>query len=458
MNPIIIGAGAPPRSCLHAALGMSLILLDHRDAGGGAMPEAEFQQKMLKSVEAIDATATATKTKQDQLITDYSRLDKETKKVFEEITSLKRVANDSNANFESMVRKMETLEQRLRLEVKAAFGNPMKRISADPELRTRLNCAVRLALDKEGDMQRLIAPQLKALGEDSSPGSTLINTALAREMYDTLAMYGIWNTFAVRQVGTSTTKFPVKTARAAAGFVLTEGGQISDDSTKAGTTVSCVIEVIAVLLNVSLQLLQDAELDVTGDVMEDFAEAFAYVLDWACTRADGGADATDGGMTGIFGGGGTAVAAASGNTTVETTDEDDWRNTVLGVDAAVLSRQARWWIHPQMLVRALAVKDSNGRSIFLTALEAPTVAGIGSIFGYPVTPGHICPSTNSASGKVAVFGDPNGQVVGIRQGFTVEASDHHKWDYLQRSFRGYGRAGTKIRKATAYGVLTLAAS
>jgi HK97 family phage major capsid protein len=424
-----------------------------------------FEEQALEGITSLGskidtqaAEVKAVRSQQDELVQNYDQLDKNTKKAFEDLTALKKTANDSNASFQAFELKIKEIQQRLRWEQRAAFGDPVKRIQADEELRTRFNAAIRMAVDKNGDMVRTTADMVKrALGEDSSPGSTLINDALQREIYDTLSMYGIWNTFAVRQTGTKTTKFPVKTVRPVAGFILSEGsGQIADDTNKAGTSVDCVMEVIAVLLNVSVQLLEDSEFDVTADILDDFAEAFAYRMDWACLQADGGADSTDGGMTGIFGGGATAAAAASGNTTVETTDFEDWTKCLLTVDPIVLNRNARWWMHPQVLVRALSVKDLNGRPIFLTATEAPTKGGIGSILGYPTVPAFAAPTANTTSSKVAVFGDPNGLVVGVRKGFTFEASDHHKWDYLQRSFRGYGRVGTKIRRALSFACLTLA--
>ena len=297
----------------------------------------------------------------------------------------------------------------------------------------------------------------RALGEDSSPGSTMIDDRLASEIYDTLSTYGVWSTFQVQRLGTKQTKFPVKTARPVANVILTEGGTISDDATKAGTSVTLEVEVIATLLKVSLQLLQDSEFDVTADVLDDFAQATAYKLDWMCTQADGGADATDGGMTGVFGGGGTAAAAAATHSTTETTTLSDWTGALLAVDPQVLMRPAKWWIHPQHIVRAINVKDSNGRPIFLTANEAPTVGGIGSILGYPVVPTMAAPTANVATTKVAVFGDPRGQVVGLRQDFAFESSDHYSWNTYERTFRGIARAGTKVRRALAFAVLTLTA-
>ncbi|HTI72902.1 MAG TPA: phage major capsid protein [Candidatus Limnocylindria bacterium] len=428
------------------------------------MEDGEFEKKVLDGIDAQ-------RKKTEQLVTDFNRLDGETKKSFEDLTKLQKLANDSASASAKIQRQLMMIEGQLRRERLMAYGSPTKRISADDEMRERLNLAVRLAVSKEGDMVKLVADRikalggtglleetrLKALGEDSSPGSTLINTALARELYDTLASYGIWPKFGVRRLGTKITKFPVKTARVVANWLTSEASQISDDSNKAGTSVNCTVEPFAALLNVSLQLLQDAEFDVTADIVDDFGEAAAFRLDYTCLQADGTSNATMGGYTGIISGG-TAAGAASTHTTVETLDEPDVRKCLTTVDPVVLSRRAGWLIHPQFLVRLLAIKDGNGRSIFLNALEAPSAGGIGSIFGYPVWLAMAMPTTNTASKPVAVFGDPEGLVVGMRQDFVFEGNDSFKWDYLQRSFRGYGRAGIIIRRSQAFAVLTTAAS
>jgi len=458
------------------------VLLDKTsDGGGGAGDEQlvldpEDADTIVKGVKSI---ADGQKSLKEQLLSDVGRLDKETKKVLEEITTLKKTANDQDANTKGFLRKLDEFDKRLQMEARAAFGNPIKRIQQDEEMRWRLNAAVRLAVtDKNGDFSNMVekqfpdfikkslkewrekqfAPEQKALGEDSSPGSTLINQQLMHEIYNTLQTYGIWNTFAVRRLGTKTNILPVKTARAVAVAIINEGTQIPDDTNKAGTTVTATVVDVAALLNVYLRLIQDAEFDVTGDVLDDFGQAVAFRLDWFCTQASGTADTVDGGMTGIFGGGGTTFTAAAGNTTVEQTQEADWRNCILAVDAAVLQRMAKWWLHNQMLVRALAIKDKNGRCIWLSALEAPSSGAIGSILGYPTVLGAVCPTTNAAGAKIAAFGDPDGQVVGIRNDFEVAASDHFKWDYLQRSFRIVGRAATKIRKSSAFSVFTLPAA
>jgi HK97 family phage major capsid protein len=205
------------------------------------------------------------------------------------------------------------------------------------------------------------------------------------------------------------------------------------------------------------ELLDDSEVDISADVMNDFLEAISYRMDWACLQADGTADATDGGYTGIFSGG-TASVAGSGNTSVETLDFEDITAAMIAVDEGVLARESRWWMHPRQLVRMLSIKDSNGRPIFLTAMEAPTPAGIGSILGAPVVPSFAAPTANTTSSTIAVFGDPKGLVVGLRKGIEFSESREAKFEDYETTFRGVGRFGCEIRDAGAFAVLTNAAS
>jgi HK97 family phage major capsid protein len=114
-------------------------------------------------------------------------------------------------------------------------------------------------------------------------------------------------------------------------------------------------------------------------------------------------------------------------------------------------------MHPQILARLMSIKDNNGRPIFLGALEAPSYGAIGTILGYPVIPVMAAPSADAAGLAVAAFGDRNGQVVGLRDDFVFEASDHYRWNTLERSFRAYGRAATGTRRADAFSILTTAA-
>lgn len=425
------------------------------------IPSAEFQQKVLAGVDALTTKVADHGNRIERVLSDYTRLDKETKKGFEELTKLQKTANDQAANFVALQRKLTEVIALVQRQAAGAFGDPIARVVADEEMRARLNAAVRLGVARsDQDIYARHAREIltkAGLGEDASPGSLLIDDRLAGQIYDLIADYGIWNTVEVVPVSTKDNKFPVDTADPVAQFVLTEGNAIDDDANIAGTSYTATAEVVAVLLNVSLQLLEDAEYDLTSWIMKKFARAYAKRLDHATFTADGTADATDGGMTGVFHAG-TAATTAAGNTTVQGTDLEDWQRCLVTAAEAVLGRAARWWMHPHILSYAMLVRDENGRPIFQNALEAPNARAIGQILGYPITLGFALPSTNSAGQKVAAFGDPAGQVNGVRRAYSFDASDHHKWNTLQRSFRGWGRFATKNRGATAFSILTTAAA
>ena len=414
-------------------------------SGGDALAEKDFQAKVLGNQKFM-------KTETEKLLTNYENLDKETKKTFEELTKVKNDFTGFDSQFKAIDLLVKKLQLQLTLEQRGANGG------------NSMSCGQRLVRDKETAKQvfaqiarSINMPQAaqRALGEDSSPGSTLINDELSKDIYDSLLRYGAWATLGVRAVGTKTQRLPIKTVRPTAGVILVEGGSLADDTNKAGTTVSLEMEIYAVLLNVSLQLIEDGEFDVVADVIDDFVEALNYRLDYCSFRGDGTADTTNGGVTGLFNFG-TAATATAGRTTIAATKYDDWLKCLTTVDAAVLTRAARWWMHPSLMAASIGVKDENGRPIFQTATESPS-GGILNMFGYPVTMVGAAPSANAASAKVAAFGDPRAFAVGVRKSFVIEQSDHAGWTELQRSFRGHGRADAVGVKSSALAVMTLPA-
>ena len=294
------------------------------------------------------------------------------------------------------------------------------------------------------------------LSTGATPGSTLIAGELGRAIYDALAAYGAWTSLNVVPIRLGyKCQTPVMTDLPEALFV-DEGGQIGEDATYDGSKEDLEPKCVATLLYASVQMVEDTEGDL-AILFPIFARAIRKRWDWAAFRADGTADANDGGFTGLFEAG-TAANAATGNTTVEKTDFEDWLRCITGLAAGVLDRPLRWWCHPLQLARAMCVKDGAGRPIFQTALQTPVNGAIGSILNYPVTPCCIGPIANEASSKVAAFGDPLAFAMGVRKEFAFEFSEQYKFDYLRRYFRGYSFLAAKMLDATAINVLTLAAS
>lgn len=416
--------------------------------GGGEMSQKQFQSEML-------ASAKSAKGQIDQLTENYEQLHKSTKAEFEKLTKMKNDHDGLDSSVKSLELQIKKLGATLKQEQKMAFGDPLSRIVKDEEKRLQLGAMIFKAIRPHDKMPEKYE---KALTSGASPGSTMVDDELHGDVYDLLSTYGVWNTFDVRNVNVTTNKFLVKTARPIA-LAFGEGVAITEDTNKAGTSVTQTVKGIKVLLGVANELLEDAEIDggLQADILRDFAEAVAYRMDYFCLQADGTNDGANGAQTGIFEGG-TAVTAAAGNTTMETLDFEDVTAVLTGSPEPLLSRNSAWWLHPSMLVRFLHIKDNNGRPIFLTATEAPTAGGIGSLLGYRTILSPAAPNTNSAGNKVAAFGDPNALVCGLRKRFEFKSSTEANFNEDETIFRGIARFGCKVRAATGFSLLKLAAS
>lgn len=403
------------------------------------MTTEEFQKQVID-------TQQKTSTQMEQVIKNYDQLDKSTKSAMEEFTTLK----NKFADVEDMAKSMKKLGLALENERRMAFGNPVQRIAKSPELRA----ALRGWLVHQLQLGEYVN---KDLDTGNTPGSTYIaNAELETEIYDALLNYGAYATCNVRTVGAKTVDIRLKTARAAMAFV-DEAAPIGADATKAGSKVNVVPKKIAGLISASRELLEDDSTGVIQDILNDFLASAGEKLDWITFTADGTGDSLDGGFTGMFFGGTAAVAAAT-HTTVAATTFDDWLKCLIAVNPVVLTRMAKWWMHPTQIARALSVKDGNGRPIFQSAIEAPSYGTLGTIFGYGVVPVGNAPSAEAVSAKIATFGDPDAMAVRIRKDLTFDRSEHWAFDTDEITFRATLRAAAKVRLATSLQVFTLAAA
>lgn len=425
--------------------------------GGGGLSMDEFQKRTLAGIGEVK--------KQFETVEGrVAELDKDSKELSEKFAKQVKEFEGLPSQIIEVQRSLQGLQLKVAQERRSSFGSGVERLSADPQCRTALNGMIRMAAKKNGmdisipDEQAKAGVELmRALSGGASPGSTFINAQLIPDIYSTIAEYGIWRNFDVIPVSTSSAKLIVDSSDPV--MYWTAENTSPTEGAPTGANVTATINKLLGWIQVSRELLEDAEIDVASHVLRKFANATAYGLDFACTSADGGADSTDGGFTGIFGGSGTAAVAASGNVSVATLDFEDWLAAMLAVDAAVLSRPtARWFIHPQMLVRALAIKDLNGRPIFLPAIDAPAPGAIGSILGAPVVLCHTANATDGVSKRIAVFGDAMGQAVCLRSDFEFAMSEQAKFTEDSVVFRARARGAAKTKKATAFGVLTTAAS
>ena len=420
-----------------------------QEGGGGGLSSEEFQGKVMGKLDDIEKANDTSTSKVEDMLKNFENLDTKTKDAFEELTKLKNNNSGLDSDMAQIKQSIAKVNLLVNAEQRASYGSLGKALAADKDRGEAILRTIAPLVDMGKEVS-------KALGEDSSPGNTVIDDEFHADVYDSLSRFGKWSTLGVRPMGTKESKIPVKTARTTAGFILAEAAEIPDDTNKAGNLVTLEAEVIAVLLNVSKQLIMDGEIDVVADVMDDFIESVNLALDHAVFRGTGAEDYTNGGILGLFNFG-TAVTAQAGRTSIGQTKYQDWLKCLTSVNDVVLERPARWWINPTMLAAAIGVEDANGRPIFKTAMEAPS-SGMGSIFGFPVSMVSAAPNSDAASGQIAAFGDPRAYAVGMRKKYEFESSDHHRWNTYERSFRGVARADAKGLASDALSVLSLPAS
>ncbi|HRQ87217.1 MAG TPA: phage major capsid protein [Bacteroidia bacterium] len=387
----------------------------------------------------------------------------------EEAEALQKAVKDFDGltqDVKSYTQKLAALEGKLAIVRREVSGDPVKRLSQDEEMRTLLIAGAKNAyLQKKGkgvskeltDAAARMAAILegKAMTGGATPGSNYLDSELITTVYQLVASYGRWAGFDVLRLSVRTATMPVDTSDPA--MVWATEGAAPAEASYTGTTVPLVIKKLLGWIGVANELLEDDEIGLASHLATKFGRSTAKKLDHAAFVADGTNDAVHGDFEGIFPFG-TAHALPAGIKTIAALTLDHFTGLVAGADEALVeSPTTRWWIHPQMLVQLLGVKDANGRSIFLTSLEAPAAGGIGTILGYPVITTNLAPKTVGASLPFAAFGDSMGLAVAVRRDMEMASSTDAKFTEDQTVFRTRMRAGTKIKQATAFEVMTFGA-
>jgi HK97 family phage major capsid protein len=433
---------------------------------GKALTDEEFQATLFGGVNSLIEEQGTFKSAQQKILDDLGRSDKEVKASLEDLTKVK---NTTNATFEDIMKRMEKVQRQVMLNSRSSFRSPIERALASEEFRFNLNAIARYLLaQKDGSLDRLdpafkkavddYRPKAKALtGVDTGLGQATVPTDTFNEIYDLLLEYGDYATLGVQRVGARVNVLPIATSRPQFYWIgsqstLAEGSTITSGAFTGGQVIN-IINTCAVLMYVARELLADSTVDLAPYVIRQMVESANWGLDTAAFIGTGNMDTTNAGYVGIFNAAlantNLACAAGAGRTTAGILKIDDFVNTVLTVSAQVLNRKPMWWMHPQMLARIALIRDNNGRPIFQTWQEVPNPGSIGSILGYRIHPTAIAPTTDGASQPVAVFGDPQGQSVCIREDLELATSDDIGFPQNLRAFRALVRAGVKIKTLPA---------
>ena len=420
------------------------VLYDAGASGGGG---SDFETKVLAGVDSLTRQHAEFNTRTQRIDVDVDGLKKANTKALEDLAQVQKTCNDHAEAVKTIQRAqlLSTAERRL------TGLTGIAKIAADPDMSNYIMGHFRRAIGLE------MTPVQKTVvtGIDSGIGAAVTPVEINKAIYDALLSYGQWSSLGQVPIGTRTETVPLVTVRPLA-YWIAQGAQITEGAF-TGTSVTLTIKEAAAWIPIATALLEDESANFSSYVVTQLAQAVAYRLDWACFAADGTADSTDGTYTGIAVGG-TAAGAASTHTAVAKLTLVDFVKCLTTVDAGVLMRSPKWWIHPQVLASMLNVVDGNGRPLFQPALDAPGSGVVGKILGFPVVVTGAMPSTDTVSKVVAVFGDPEGAAVGVRQQFNLAKSTDFQFDYNRTAFRMIVRAGFVIKNATSFAMLTTAAS
>lgn len=290
----------------------------------------------------------------------------------------------------------------------------------------------------EGSYQKAV--ELKALSVGTpTAGGNLTNPGYLRELQKAIVeLSPVRSRARVLTIGGPSVDVPKRTQTTAAAWV-TETGQRSNTQQPAYGLVNIAPFELYARVEVSRQLLEDAEFDVAGLLREEFAEQFAVAEGLAFLKGDGSGkpvgllDAT----------GGVDVIAAQDSTTFEL-HQDDLFALFYGLKGAYAAR-ADWWVNRATLPLIRKMQDSAGNYLWAPPLAAGDPS---TILGRPVleAPDMDAPASGvfAADKRPVMFGDlRRAYFIVDRVGLSVERDDYTGADNGLVVFRARKRVGGK---------------
>lgn len=174
---------------------------------------------------------------------------------------------------------------------------------------------------------------------------------------------------------------------------------------------------LAAITSWTNEMEEDEVFGLVSILQELFAESLMDKEDEAGFAGDG--TASTGGFTGILNLSSAEVYTMNtGNTTSGDATADDYR-TLIDQLSLARRRNARFYMHPDIVSSIEQLKDSQGQYIYRQPGDASRPA---TLWGYPITVSEKMPSSAAAGEKFVAFGDPNDMLFGTRRGVTLMTS------------------------------------
>jgi HK97 family phage major capsid protein len=378
-------------------------------------PSAEDEQKLAR----IDADIVRIQNEVKSLVSRGAR-DTE----FEAI----RAANESLFGEHSVERTARTENEQIR----AWLESPAQH-RGDYEIDIAAARAERQAIRAGAS-----AEELRAMNYQTSSGSLVVPTTMARELYQYLEASIAAFRVGARQLSTSTGErllLPKLGAHGAAIGSIPQGtaiagsdptfGQVALDAYKYGQ-----------LVDVSNELVRDSAFDIASWLAMDIGYAIGRLVDTDLIVGVGTANPK--GMT-VLAGAGTNAPITTGGSLI-TPSVEKLIDTVYSVNDAYRQMGAAWLMKDSSAGTLRKLRDGAGGTIGAFIWESSLFNGIENqtpdrLLGYPVFTDPNC-ATQGSNAVYATFGWFGEYIYRTVGNVAIESSEHFRWSTDQVSFRG----------------------
>ena len=232
---------------------------------------------------------------------------------------------------------------------------------------------------------------------------------------------------------------------------ISEGGQIATGEPTIGQ-VQLTTKKAGLIVPVTTELFEDADVDIINLLSRIFAEALAEAEDTQGFTGDGTV------FTGVLNASGVnVVTMPTGKTSFNDVTADDLINLISAVPTRIAGK-SYFVMHRSVLAKIKTLKDGNGSYLF-----NPTDK---TIWGYPVITTDVMPSiTDSAADRAfIVFGDLSYIYLGDRKVMSVSLADQatvgsdNLFEKDMIALRVTERVAIAVAMPEAFAVLKTAAS
>jgi HK97 family phage major capsid protein len=332
-------------------------------------------------------------------------------------------------------------------------GSALERIRQDAGKRELWSALLKV---KGGAASSRITPEehalVRALTTGTEPGSHWIGEEAAGDLIDAASELATFSTLGFRVIRQGRKRFIKLGGTPSATWISPAAqGAALQPVPIDGAAISGEGHTLGVLIEPSLDVYSDADIDLDIALPQIAAAALGAALDRAVYSGQGAGDTANSEFTGIFFHPDVPVETAD-VIQFESLKRTDFLRPIGAISAGALQRPCRWWISVDLQPIALTLRDFDDSPLF----KPPTTeGGAWMLCGYPVTWTTGAPAANEPEARVAAFGHGPAYAVALREQIEIATSAHVKFDTGAKQIRVTSRVICEMVDARDFAVLRL---